>query len=51
MIMRRIVAALSAALAVVSIFTVLAFNQHKPSGTSVSHSPTATTSAPTTRTS
>ena len=50
--MRRIVAALSAALAVVSIFTVLAFNQHKPTGTSVvSHSPTATTSAPTTRTS
>ncbi len=49
--MRRIVAALSAALAVVSIFTVLAFSQHQHTGTSVSHSPTATTSVPTTRTS
>jgi hypothetical protein len=49
--MRRIVASLSAALAVVSIFTVLAFSQHQHSGTTVSHSPQATTSVPTTHTS
>ena len=52
MIMRRIVATLSAALAVSSIFTVLALNQHKSTGTSVvTHSPTAVTSVPTTQTS